>query len=216
MEGGLFAFVILLVLSPFLMWYERSQKFHLLSPVEQNLRRASHGFTLATFVLVAVFGVYGWRVLGFFPLLVTNPAAALLAVVVFGGLFAYGLARFLAGVRRSAGVRDGLLASRAFIKFFIGLAAAVFLYRSMNAGAWGNGENMWAAMPPFLLMGVALWCILTGAVRFVLTIGIRGRPKAPPLHPSPRGAARDASQAEAAAAMQRSGARKIPLDDRRF
>ena len=36
----------LLVLSPLLMWIERSQRFRMLPPLEQNLQRASHGAAL--------------------------------------------------------------------------------------------------------------------------------------------------------------------------
>jgi hypothetical protein len=215
MEGGFITLAGLLVLAPFLMWAERAQKFRQLSPVEQNLQRASHGFALAVFVLLATFGMYGWRaVLGVFPRLAADPAGAWPAVLFFGGLFAYGFARFLAGVRRSAGTRDGLLAFRALLKLAIGLAGSWFFWRAATVPARSISAN--AALLGFVLLVISLWCALTGAVRFVLTLGLRRKPKAPTLHPSPRGAARDASQAEAAAAMQRSGARKISLDDRRF
>jgi len=214
MDGGFLVIAVLLAFALLILWAERAQKFRQLSPVEQNLQRASHGFALAAFVLFAVFNMYGWRGIS---LLVSNPAQALPGAIFFGGLFAYGLARFLAGVRRSAGVRDWLLASRAFIKMVIGVFFFLFIYSAFNAGGFGGGKDMWGALLALSLMGVGLWCVFTGAIRFVLTIGIRWRrPKAPPLHPSPRGAARDASQAEATAAMERSGARKIPLDDRRF
>jgi hypothetical protein len=211
MEGGFLTLVALLIFSPFLMWAERSQRFRQLSPVEQNLQRASHGFTLAAFVLIAVFGMYGGSGVS---LLVTNPAQALPGAVIFGGLFVYGFARFLAGVRRSAGVRDGLLAFRALLKLAIGLAGCWFFWRLGNA--LGRSITLTGALVWFVMLVISLWCALTGAVRFVLTLGLRRRPKAPPLHPSPHGAARDASQAEAAAAMERSGARKISLDKKRF
>ena len=213
MEGGFIALVLLLAFSPFIIWAERAQRFRQLNPVEQNLQRASHGFTLAAFVLIAVFGMYGWSGVS---LLFTNPAQALPGAIVFGGLFVYGFARFLAGVRRSAGVRDGLLASRAVLKLVIGVVVFLFVYQSVNAGIFGRRVDFSYALLTLALLGAASWCALTGAVRFMLTIGIRRKAKAPPLHPSPRGAARDASQAEAAAAMKRSGARKISLDDRRF
>jgi hypothetical protein len=60
---------------------------------------------LRAFVLIAIFGMYGWRGLS---LLVTDPAEAWPGAVIFGGLFAYGLGRFLAGVRRSWQCKYGM------------------------------------------------------------------------------------------------------------
>lgn len=211
----MFEIVALLVLAPLLLWYEQSQRFQRLTPVEQNLQRASHGFALMVFVLFLAFGMYGVSgVVGFFSQFVANPGDHWIGALIFGGVFVYGLVRFLAGVHRSAGVRDWLLAFRALVKIAVGIVAFVFLWRGGLERLLG--VDFWAAIVLFLLLGGAWWCILTGAVRFLLTLGIRRRQKAPPLHPSPRGAARDASPAEAKAAMQGSGGRKISLDKEMF
>jgi uncharacterized membrane protein YkvI len=78
MEGGFLAIFVLLVFAPFIAWHDRAKNFRSLSPVEQNWQRASHGFTLAAFVLLAVFGcMVGVASSVFSRNLVTNSAEAL-------------------------------------------------------------------------------------------------------------------------------------------
>jgi hypothetical protein len=48
------AFIGLLLLLPLMMWHERSQRFRMLSPIEQNLQRASHGAAPVVLVLLFV------------------------------------------------------------------------------------------------------------------------------------------------------------------
>jgi hypothetical protein len=217
MEGGILTIFALLLFAPVMMWAERTQKFRLLPEVEQNLQRASHGFVLVTFLLVAIFWANGWRaVLGFFPQLVSDPHDSWPVAIVLGGLFGYGLVRFVVGARRSWGLRDGLLAFRALFKLAAGIAGSVFLYRAVNAGAFGSRPSLPAALLCCVLMGISVWCVAVGTVRVVLTVGFRRRPKAPTPHPAPRGAAGDASPDEAQTAMRGHGGEKINLDDRRF
>jgi hypothetical protein len=166
--GGPLTIIVGLMLMPLLMWQERTQRFQRLSPVEQNLQRASHGFAVVAFVLLALFGMYGWRgVLNFFPWLYRDPADAWVGLLFLVPL-AYGSARCLYGVRRSVGMRDGLLAFRAFTKLAVGLAGSWFFWRVGNA--LGRSMSLPAALVWALLMGVSAWMFITGSVRFAVLV----------------------------------------------
>jgi len=215
MEGSLGALVGLLLMLPFQLWRERSQKFQRLSPVEQNLQRASHGAALIVLVLLAV--IFAFRVRdipGFFIRAATDPADAWPGLLLLVPL-AYGLARFLAGVRRSWGVRDGLLATRSFVKLAIGGLGWWLLWT--DAVLRVTAPNFWLALCSLLLTVLAIWWFVSGTVSFLLlTFGGRRQPKMPPAVSDPHGAARDATPAEARAAMRGHGGQRSALDDERF
>jgi hypothetical protein len=156
----------LLVLLPFQMWAERSRSFQRLSPLEQNLQRASHGAAVIVLVLIAVFFTFGIAgVLLFVPHLVTNFADTWPGLLVLVPL-AYAIPRLVAGVRRCQGARDGLLATRAAVKFLLGLVALPVLWS--NTVARVAAPDFWLACGWLLLNAVAVWLIVTGAVRFAL------------------------------------------------
>jgi hypothetical protein len=170
MEGGPLAVIALLLLAPLLIVQERRRAWRLLSPVEQNLRRASHGFALVVSTVAAVLFVYGATgVRDFFPWAVAHPEQAWPGALFFGGLIAVGMARFLAGASRVAGVRDRLLQARAFVKLAVGLAVTVYLGRLYP---W-PGVSDWAAILALLAaLGIGAWLVVIGGVRFlVLSLG---------------------------------------------
>jgi len=141
--------------------------------VEINLRRTSRGaaFTLLLpFSAVVICGKPGIKTaVAAFAL--NYPAAVGLAALGLAALFVFGLAQCVAGWRRSAGVRDGLLATRAFIKLAIGAGLALWLYVDLVTPATDR-----LAVVAILLC--PLWLVITGAVRFVLLMR-RGRAAVP-------------------------------------
>jgi hypothetical protein len=203
----MFAFVGLLLLTPLMMWHERSQRFRTLSPVEQNLQRASHGAALIVLVGLFVYFIIGLDAArAWFPQFVRYPndswPGLLLVLPVV-----YGLARFLPGISRSWGQRDALLAMRALVKIAVGVVGGWFLVSEPVARELA--QNLWTALLSLALVGVAIWCIITGAVRFVLlTMTGRRQPKMPPAFRDPHGAARDATGQEASAAMRGYGGQR--------
>lgn len=162
----------LAVLAPFMMWAERAQRFRALSPIEQNLQRASHGAALVVLTLLIGYGAYGvGGGLGLIAWVIHDPASAWLPAALVAGLLLYGGARFLAGVRRGAGMRDGLLAARAVLKLAAG-AALTFLpisHGATVAGLISFPDQAWWITPVWL---IGVWCLVTGAVRLaMLTLG---------------------------------------------
>lgn len=170
-EGRLVELIILGALAPILMWVERAERFKRLSPLEQNLARASHGAALITFTLLVAFFLYGAQgVFGFIPWLISNPAEAWPAALFFGSLLTYGLVRFVVGVHRCRGARDGLLATRAFFKLVFGFAVGLYLWYLFP---WSViGPSFWGALAVVAVFLIGLWCAITGTVKFLLlTLG---------------------------------------------
>jgi hypothetical protein len=216
MEGGLITLVVLIVIAPFQIWGEWSKKFAMLSPVEQNLQRAANGFAVMVLSVLTPIALYGAKeVFAFFPALVTQPGEAA-SGLVFVLPFILGLVRFLVGWKRSCAMRisDWLLASRAFVRLAIGFAGVKWLRWDVERAF--DQLGFMKGLLLVVLLTVSWWWLLTGIIRFLLTVGIRMRPQRPPVHPSPRGRARDASQEETREAMSGSGGRKIDLDERSF
>jgi hypothetical protein len=173
MEGmGLGAGLGLLFAGLFEWWKAQSIAWLRLGPVEQNLRRASHGAVLVLLPLFAIFECYGapgfWD---FFLWLAHDPAAAWPGVLLAAALVC-GFVRCVVGINRLRGFPgDWLLASQAFIKFAAGGGAAWLL--SSNAVA-GMASNLAAALVWVALIGYALKWAVVGGVRFLLTLGIGG------------------------------------------
>lgn len=211
----MFAFVGLLLLSPLMMWHERSQRFRMLSPIEQNLQRASHGAALIVLVLLFVYFIVGLNeARAWFPSFMRNPSDAWPGLLLVLPV-AYGLPRFLTGAKRCWGQRDALLAMRALVKIGVGAAGVWFL--TSNEVAREFSPNLWTALILLALVAVAIWCLITGVVRFVLlTMGGQRQPKMPRAFPNPHGAARDATPGEASTAMRGYGGQRSALDDERF
>jgi hypothetical protein len=83
---------------PIMMWVEASQRFRLLSPVEQNLTRAGNGFAGMILMLLGLFWFYSAKsVDALYANVIGRPEQQWVAVV-FLLLFAFSLARFVVGV----------------------------------------------------------------------------------------------------------------------
>lgn len=140
-------------------WLAQRNRF--LSPHELNLRRASHPVGALALLLAAwwlygaqldaaraAYGVDAWLL------------AALASVAVIAGA-----SSFVVGTGRCAGLRDGMLAARAFFKLTGGALLCFWLprlpaWRAIDAAASGM------LAPAMLLVGV--WLLVTGCMRFVL------------------------------------------------
>jgi hypothetical protein len=164
MGAGVITLLVMLLVAPFEMWQARAQKWRQLDQVEQNLRRASHGFLLILMIIVGPFVVFGARDVGkLLPSVITHPAA----ILVVGGLLAYGIVRFLVGVRRVAGLRDELRIGAAFARLAISGVIAAFLFATYPWGASG-----WLFAGLVLAFWISLLNALNGAVRLVvLSVG---------------------------------------------
>jgi hypothetical protein len=139
---------------------QRRAKWRTLNPIEQNLQRASHGaaYIILPIAAAAKLGGVGAVLSGF------EPNTRLLLIGAYAVFAAVGLARFGYGWRRSI-VRDGLLAGRAFVKLALGAFLLYALPDQLIA-------NVWAALALWL---VALWLLVTGAVRFAALVRPAGR-----------------------------------------
>jgi hypothetical protein len=164
MEGGFFTVIVVFVLTVALSIFpEFSQQFRLLSPIEQALTRAGNGFALAALLVAGLWWLHGvpaafgdWGAAG-----VSRPVR--LRRVSLRGRRApvLGLARHHACLARLQEVRHGGV-------------GAWFLWGNQHADiVAGNGPWAWLAW--LCLFCVALWWAATGAVRFVLMLGLIGR-----------------------------------------
>ena len=148
----------------------RVRQFGLLDPIEQNLQRASHGMAFMLLPVIAALYLFGPGEVGNdVAALGLDPRAHALASALLGLgvlLFVYGFARFKAGWRRCAGVRDGLLAAGAFVRLAAGVGVCWVLLGSNLA----NDRLLAGAL--FL---VPLWLAITGFVRFVVLVRPAGR-----------------------------------------
>jgi hypothetical protein len=195
----------------------RLHKWRSLNPVEQNLQRASHGAALVGLVLLAVVAapdsitafVRSHAPAGMSPGLLLLPPLA------------YGLVRFLAGVRRSWGISDGLLAVRAVVKIVAGTVLLFYIpYLRVivrSAAAMNDFATLRELALVVLVPLAAYWCIVTGVVRLVLAIsgGFRFRRNVPQPVPMPHGESRLAGPGEGRRAMQGQG-QLSRMDGRKF
>ena len=115
--------------------WHNSQKFRNLSPTEQSLRRASHGLAYMLLPPVAFFWLTGsGGIVGnFIGAVAADPVTHWLPIAAAAPVMVIGLVRLIGGWRRSAGIRDGMLAGRAFIKLAIG-GGLVVLFSNPPAG----------------------------------------------------------------------------------
>jgi hypothetical protein len=164
---GAFALFGLILMLPFDLWRAQSQKWASLSPIEQNLQRASHGIAFGLLVPLGAVAIFGNRsiveavaAVPADPLGHGLPAAGLVVLLI------YGIARFVVGWRRSAGVRDGLLATRAIIKLAIGTGLTVWMLNNLHFN-WSDPSDKQRAFALFVL---PLWLAITGSVRFLLLV----------------------------------------------
>ncbi|MEO8630404.1 MAG: hypothetical protein ABI612_20245 [Betaproteobacteria bacterium] len=140
----------------------------MLDPVTQNLRRAGNGFALMVMLLVAPFVLFGLRgvweyVTEFFG----DPGNNWFYAAVYGGLFAFGLIRFLIGANRAAGARDALHISRNifFFAVFFGISlylAARWPWTDITTSGWGYGGLM-------LILGLVVWHALSFGMQITLS-----------------------------------------------
>ena len=142
----------------------RVRQFAALNPIEQNLQRCSHGGAYIVLPLVALYR-FGPGEVGRFASLGFAPGVRLLADRRGALWFVFAVARFVAGWRRCAGVRDGLLAAGAFVKLAAGFGSVVLLGSNL-----ANDRLLAGAL--FL---VPLWLAITGFVRFVVLVRPAGR-----------------------------------------
>jgi hypothetical protein len=170
MEGaGILTLIFLLITAPISMWAERARNFERLAPIEQNLQRAADSIALpviTVLVSVLLFGASASK--DFVSRLVTNPASVGWPAIVPVGLLVYCLVRGLIGIRRATGVRDGLLAARAFCKLVAGVVALFVLW----PGHFDLSAYYLSPSIALALLVPAAWCVITGSVRFLLlTVG---------------------------------------------
>lgn len=181
---GLSIWVVLAAIFPELL-----PKFRTLTPLEQNLIYAGHGFALVSVIsallwflpwLQQVFQHAGYGIgLALFlagdahlqtdfsnlqP--VFDSPGAHWPIIVAAALFAYGLVRFVQGVRFCWGCGDGSQRVRALFKTAFGIGGGWFLWRHQDADTL---SNEWLAYGWIVLFVVCLWWTLTGAMRFFLT-----------------------------------------------
>jgi hypothetical protein len=172
MEGtGIFALFGMLALAPFQligavvgMVRAHAQRRRYLSPHELNLRRASHPLGVAA-VLFAAHWLYGARVRDG---LVALPLDGWVLVALCGVVFVFGAASFVSGAGRCAGLRDGMLATRAFFKLAGGAVICAYVWRLPLWRAYLDASLFPYLAPPVFFIG--LWCLVTGAVRMLLLL----------------------------------------------
>ena len=166
-DAGIVSLVFGLLLAPFNLIFAlirmvraHAQRQRYLSPPERSLRRASHPVGVLA-VLFEAHRLYGVRIDAARAALAHDDWLAVGAAVAV----VFGAALFVAGAKHSAGMEDGPLATRAFFKLTGGIAAVFYIGRAMP---WRVGGETPADLFAAVLLLVALWCIATGAVRFVL------------------------------------------------
>jgi hypothetical protein len=145
-----------------------AQRRRYLSPHELNLRRASHPLGVAA-VLFTAHWFYGARIRDG---LVALPVDRWMLVALCGVAFVFGAASFVSGAGRCAGLRDGMLATRAFFKLAAGAGVAFYLWRTVPLHAISETPpGLFAAA---VLLG-AVWCIASASVRLLLlTVPMQG------------------------------------------
>jgi hypothetical protein len=155
-----------------LIWLaDRIEAWARLSPVEQNLQRASHGLAYMLFALLAAY-LFGPRlILGTLPLVFGNHPVDAWPGAAFVGVFVWALVRFIFGLRRARGFRDGILATRALVKLTAGVGIVWYVWRTFPFAITGMS---WRDLALQAVIVAGLWCVITGTVRFVLMVGIGG------------------------------------------
>jgi hypothetical protein len=173
MGAGIITLVGLLAMAVVLSVFPAfAPNFRLLSPLEQNLTRAGHGFALMVAMAAGFCCLPAARAqLGNLQSVIDNPRdhwPVIAAVFLFG----YGLFGFIVGARRCLGCPNGPLAGRAFVTMALGGGAAWFLWPHMNPSSLP--DDMWVALGWLALFMVCCWSALTGFIRFVLLIWPQG------------------------------------------
>lgn len=200
----------------------RLQNWRTLDPVEQNLQRASHGAALVGLVLLAAVDTPDSAV----SFIRSHAPAGMWPGLLLLPPLAYGLVRFLVGVYRSWGMRDGMLTWRAVVKIAVGIVLLFYvpfdkgliLRLASSVSSYATLRESWELALLVLVPLAAYWCLVTGIVRFVLAIsgGLRfRRKKVPPPVTMPHGDSRVAGPGEGRRAMQGQG-RKSRMDGRKF
>jgi hypothetical protein len=163
-------FILLLVLMPFIYLARWFRWIKQLPPHEQALARASHGAGLIAFALLFVFARYGNAGSeNFFTALAVKPDEMWLPALLSAVLGGWGFIWFVVGVSRAAGLRDGLLATRAFFKLVIGGGASYYLLYMFQ---WPEFGPVWLLLAVMFVFFAAVWCLITGTVKFLLlTVG---------------------------------------------
>jgi hypothetical protein len=160
--------IVLLAFAPLMLLLERLETWRRLSPVEQNLQRASHGFAFVFFALLAAY-LFGLRlILGTLPLVFGNHPVDAWPGAAFLGVFGYGLVRFVFGIRRVRGFRDGILAMRALVKLTAGGGIVWYVWRTFPFTITGASLREVAFQA---VVAGGFWMVITGTVRFVLMVG---------------------------------------------
>jgi hypothetical protein len=152
----------------FILWLAsrpagRVRQWRVLDEIERNLQRASHGVAYIVLPLEAVW-LTGPDAVGAF-LSGFAPSVRLSIIGACAIWFVTAMARCVGGWRRCAGVRDGLLAGRAFFKL-AGGAGLLMLLQHLPSGL--GVRNGGAAALALLL--VPSWLAVTGFVRFVILV----------------------------------------------
>jgi hypothetical protein len=150
------------------------RNFRYLDPLEQALRRASQGWAVMVFsVLAAVVPyvwLYGWH--DFFalgPWITAHPEEAW-PLGLLPAAFMVGFLRFRSGVRRSAGTRDDIQGPKGFFKCAAGLLIVgylTFTYPTWNAFAY-QPDGTIKFLGVVAIYAAGLWCVLVGGMRALL------------------------------------------------
>ncbi|MGE0280201.1 MAG: hypothetical protein AB7P20_06255 [Rhizobiaceae bacterium] len=145
-----------------------AQRLHSLSMHERNFRRASQPVGVLAVVLVGVLRLTDAHATAkALAVLALDPAANWPIALGLGGLAVWGVAQIVAGVRRCAGARDGLLAMRAVFKLAAGAAITFWLWRRVPVAV-----SSWADLARVCPLLAGVWCVAVGSVRFLLlTVG---------------------------------------------
>lgn len=160
----MFLFLGLLAAAPFMLLADWFKFIRHLPPREQNLARASHGAGMLVFAAIALY-VAGFGT--FFHALGAGPAEPVLwaSALLLVATVVWGISWLIVGCRRARGARDALLALRAAGKIGAGIAACIVAQGGYVPRDWSAADFIAAAL---LLIGV--WCMVTGAVKFILVM----------------------------------------------
>jgi hypothetical protein len=154
------------------LWLSGARERRNPSPHELNLRHATRpigaaAVGLALAIPVSVVPILHDELVN----LLHDPASNWLACALLGLVVTYGAASFVLGAHRCWGiVGDGLLASRAFFRMAWGAVAILYLRRFYP---WHTFDWSLDGLVTVLHASVGytgLWCVVTGAGRFVLLV----------------------------------------------
>ena len=210
----MFEIIGLLVLLPFVAAWSYFGKMRTLDPHSAALIKSSHGagmVALGAWVLAALSA----PIRSFDVGAGLSPGALLWVPVAVAGFGFYWLVTGWRKARRlGEHPGDEFLVVRSVVKVAVGIAGFVLLssgYRFLDRDVWALVLDV-----QWLIRAAAIWCVVTGAARFVLLLAVKRRPRsAPQAAPFTRGHADDADRDNALRALRGSGGNRS-FDDMDF